>query len=404
MIHKKVMGKDGDVVKADDNVSRDLLSEAGRGRSGDVLKERSGDVLKEVNRASNCQRHVLQLPDEVLAHIFSFLDFGTVQNILPFVCLRFDRVARGLVFNAEFHISCGTVRGGLQQSDLELVCRMKPHVKMMRINGDLPPHNWITPHIPRVIFDLVIFENWANLTHLSIEGFFDSSVEERLVALLRSGSVRKLQHVRAMLARPLSCLNLTYWDTPNLRTVQYRTGQRFWEFFPQNNFDALFRAPGNVTVLTLDWAPFTVFADARPRALGPWRHTANHFLETCGLHMSVQWLTVFASANPPYPEDYPRWPFDPWTLVNPWPRVTKLRVRPFVFENNDDGWVLQKFPSLRELIVEYVRWTHFRDAGEFLKDRLLESLGEEWEGSVCAPGEGRSLVSVTLKIRDNFGN
>jgi hypothetical protein len=262
-----------------------------------------------------------------------------------------------------------------------------------------PQHPWTTPEIPHTIFDLAAQNNWSNLTHLSIDGPYDNTVEERLVALLRSGSVRNLQHVSVMLARPLSCLNLLYWDTPDLTSVQYSTGPQFWELFVPDNFRALFRAPGNMTEFTVHWAPFAVFAYVDPEELGPWSHTANHFLDRCGLHNSVESLTVFASANPSYLVDNPRWPFNPSTLVNPWPRVTKLRVRPFVFKNNEHEWVYQKFPLLRELIVEYEENTHFPKAGEDLKDRLVGSLGGQWVGSVCcAPGEGRSLKSVTLKI------
>jgi hypothetical protein len=270
---------------------------------------------------------------------------------------------------------------------------------MMRIYGDLPPEQWITPHVPRVIFDLAARNHWANLTHLTIEGAFGTSncVEEMLVALLRSGSMRNLQHLSAMLERALSCHSLTYWDTPKLKTVQYRTGPQYWEFFPKNNFDAMFRVPCSLTNFTFHWAPFTVYTDASRQTLGRWPNAANHFLDQCRLHNSVQSLVLDVS---PYPQllavQRDRWPLRPSTLVNPWPKVTHLRVRPFVFKNNEYKWVLQKFPSLLELVVEYGTLKHQKPIGELVKNLLLETLGQQWRGSVRVRGPRELVASVTL--------
>jgi hypothetical protein len=377
-IHQKIPGDDGAELKEDGQI-------------------RTCDVLTMEGRVKIRPMRLLDLPEDLLAHIFSYLDFGTVQNILPFVCAQFDRVARGAVFLDEFHIECGMVVGGLQDRELELVCRRKSHIRKMRINAEVVPDEWTNQNIPRVIFDLAAQNHWKNLTHLSIEGYFESNIEEMFMSVLRSGSLRNLQHLRAMVDRPLSCHSLTYWDTPNLKNVQYRTGLHYWEFFPQNNFDPLFRAPGNLTHFTLDWSPFVMFTGSGREALGDWPYAANHFLDRCQLHNSVKSLALLSSPNSvQFALGIPRWSMRLSTLINPWPKVTHLRVRSFVFEDDAYEWVLQKFPSLIELVVEFVRWTCDPYRGERLKDRLLEVLGGGWKGIKCTQGSGMSLVSVRL--------
>jgi hypothetical protein len=385
-IHQKIPGNDGAEFKEDEQTG-------------------TGDVLTKEGRVKIRPMRLLDLPEDLLAHIFSYLDFGTVQNILPFVCTQFDRVARGAVFLDEFRIKCGTVLGGLQERELELICRRKPHIRMMQIESDgdpttgRPANPWTTPHIPRVIFDLASQKNWANLTHLSVDGMFKTNVEEMLVDVLRSGSMRSLQHLTAMLQYPLSCHSLTYWDTPNLKTVKYRTGPYYWEFFHQNNFEALFRVPGNLINFTLSWTPFQcIIPNPNRDNLGYWPYAANHFLDRCGLHNSVKSLNLLAVPNPlPFALDHQRWPLRLSTLVNPWPKVTHLCVRPFVFDCDEYEWVLQIFPSLLELVIKSARWNNFDSYGELLRCELLQVLGDGWEGTLCPRDERQTFFSVKFR-------
>jgi hypothetical protein len=94
-------------------------------------EDRSGDVMTRDGPIKTSSPSLLDLPVEMLAHIFSYLDFGTVQDVLPFA-VSLITLLGGAVFNNEFQISCGKIAGGLQQRELELVCRRKRHVKMMR--------------------------------------------------------------------------------------------------------------------------------------------------------------------------------------------------------------------------------------------------------------------------------
>jgi F-box-like len=393
-LEKDVGDRSGDVLEEDvGDRSGDVLEGDVGGRSGDVLEEdvgdRSGDVLTQDAPGITRPRGLLDLPVEILANIFSHLDFGTIQNVLPFVCRRFEEIARDAVFNTEFQISCETVNEGLQQSELELVCRRKRHITMMRIKGDRLPNAWTTQHIPRVIFDLAAKKHWENLTHFSVDGRFKADVEEMLVDVLRSGSMRNLQHLRVILQHPLSCHSLTHWDTPNLKTIQYRSGLDYWEFVPKNYFDALFCAPEKVTHFTLDWEPVgqsvspTRSRSANHAALQYRPYSANHFLDRCGLHNYVKSLGLLSSMYPPLVAlgHDSRCVLRAKTLVNPWPKVTRLRVSPFVFDKNEYEWVLEKFPSLIELVVQFATEGDFDSNAYWLKRDLLQVLGNGWEGT-----------------------
>ncbi len=380
MIHEKVFDNDPQV-----------LTEDGQRRSGDV-------VIGEGQRRIP-PKHLLDLLDDLLAHAFSYLDFGTMQNILPFVCARFDRVARRAVFLDEFHIECDTVLGGLQELELELLCRRKPHIRMMRIKSEGRQNPWTTQDIPRTIFNLASQKSWSNMTHLSVVGRFATDIEEMLVDLLRSGSMRSLQNLRVMLERALSCHSLTYWDTPNLKTVKHRTGPLYWEFFPQNNFEALFRVPGNLINFALSWSPFCFMMPNPSRDnLRYWPYPANHFLDRCGLHNSVESLSLLAVLNPlEFAVDHNRWPLRPSALVNPWPKVTHLTVRPFVFDSDEYEWLLQIFPSLLELVIQSATWSNFDSYGVHIKNELLKVLGVGWEGTLCPRDERHRFFSVKFR-------
>ncbi len=198
------------------------------------------------NKGDSAQDHTQKLPCETLLHIFSFLPLGTVINILPYVCKRFNDVARDASHDTAMRLT-SQMPGGFSTDDLRALCRLKSKTcTSLTMTDGLPMSD--DTEMPRVLLSF----HWMKLTSLTFKGDMAGWDEKALVHALRSGAVASLTHLFLNQYQALKCCNLTGWATPNLSSLTVNTGKRYGEFLRRAPFPRPFDKM-KLTYLSISW-------------------------------------------------------------------------------------------------------------------------------------------------------
>jgi hypothetical protein len=329
------------------------------------------------NSASSSSKLEL-LPIEIKNIIFSYLNLGTVHNILPFVCSHLEELVTEYASNTVLSVAFGKVIGGMGDGELRQICINKPNVRSLVYNGRNLGSDWSTVTIPVILTEFLLGEWWQNLTELVIVGHYSDCLKKMLLGALRAGELRRLLRLKFTCEPALECADVVSWDTPNLESLVYSTGCKYWEFFDEWDFQGLFTGMRKLRHYGLFWHPRAPDDDEDEDDLLQWPNPMNTFLENAEIPDSVQSLQLETSAvREDYDRYYPHTSLKFSTLSGVWPNVKRLQIRVFSLLRNEILSTLRCYPSLEELFVEFPN-VYNQFIGETYKNAVLSALGNGW--------------------------
>jgi F-box domain len=336
-----------------------------------------------VEQRSRLETHFFDLPVEMLEHVLSFLDYGTIHNAFRFVSRTCEQLSRSVGSRVVFNIKHNYTVGGVTEDELRRVCDGNVGVRSLNYGGGTTSGcDTVLCDVTGVMLEYLTPSRWKHLTRLNVIGTFqecfhcsrDSNTGKRLTEILRSGVLARLTHLEVKIEPTLSCEDIIGWETPNLEVLSIATGTDWWKISRPTRFAETLTKMNALKHFRLEWWPATDPPNYHVNCRLSSRPMIE-FMNNLLMPPSVESMTL--TGNIKLSSLLPTWPF-----------IKKLHVDSFTLDGEHQR-LLNNFPALEELIVngfDLSRRVGFfyecLGAYEALGTDVLLTLGDDWTVTV----------------------